>query len=82
MVGTPTSIDPVQRTLHPNYARPLGSAWIDAHRSTLPSNKWVAADGSGRHVTDATIAGLMDQIDRESFDQDQLTITFIPGDAL
>lgn len=82
MVGTPKSIDSIPRTLDPDHERPLGSTWIDAHRSTLPSNKWVAADGSGRHVTDATIAGLMDQIDRVAFDQDQLTITFIPGDAL
>lgn len=71
-----------QGKLTPKQARNPGSEWIDANRSGLPDNEWVAADAFGFVAADGTIDGLMAKINDKQVDLEQVAIAFITSDAL
>ena len=67
------------------YKRHAGSLWIENNRADLEKkypNEWVATDGKGLVLHDATQEGIMKKIDAKKIKTEKLAIGFMQTDSL
>ena len=71
---------PVIRGIRESGYRPHpGTVWIESNWSSLPTGKWVAADGTGWYVAGNTMDHLLSQLTINHRTEDDVAITFIPA---
>lgn len=69
-------------TVDPPSRRHPGSVWIEQHQSDLPTEGWIAADGTGWFVTAATIDSLMSLVQSSHRDVSNVAVAFFTADSV
>ena len=79
MVSTP----PVRQNnkRNPSYSTPAGGLWIQAHRSSLPNDEWVAATSAGMVAHGPSFEDFYDRLSALNIPKDLVTIAFITEDS-